>query len=71
MVYDLQLLLPPTGLAVSRTGTVLAGVHAALLLQAAFTQAIVVRTVCDFGTLYSRFGNRQIEMQIAFQTITP
>ena len=49
----------------------LTGVHAALLLQAAFTQAIVVRTVCDFGTLYSRFGNRQIEMQIAFQTITP
>lgn len=71
MTYSFSSPLPPTALAVSRTGTVLAGVHAALLLQAAFTQAIVVRTVCDFGTLYSRFGNRQIEMQIAFQTITP
>ena len=71
MTYSFSSPLPPTALAVSRTGTVLAGVNAALLLQAAFTQAIVVRTVCDFGTLYSRFGNRQIEMQIAFQTITP
>ena len=71
MTYSFSSPLPPTALAVSRTGTVLAGVHAALQLQAAFTQAIVVRTVCDFGTLYSRFGNRQIEMQIAFQTITP
>ena len=71
MTYSFSSPLPPTALAVSRTGTVLAGVHAALLLQAAFTQAIVVSTVCDFGTLYSRFGNRQIEMQIAFQTITP